>query len=429
MKKLLLAFALLFSSVYGEDYEEDFSEGFEDIEEVVVEKKAKEKEPFLDLDGSFSLFSSYNYNRSDEPFDGLSSLKPSLDLKSDKKLSDTTRVRVRAKASYDGIYAIKGKDKYRDELVDDEEFTADFKEVYINTTLQKNIDLKIGRQIVVWGKSDSLRVTDVINPMDYTKMGLIDIEDLRLELFMTKTSIYFGKWALTPIVIHENRNPKMPAYGSDFNPSPVKTTEETPSNTQYALSLDGEFEGYDVSFYGAKVNNETGHLEGTVRKHEPLTMFGAAYNATEDAWLFKVEGAYLDGFKFQDTGDRTFSRTDLMAGFDYKGIADTTLTLESVVREYGSLDSAQTDKKTLQTAFRASTETLNATLTVNYLISVFGGDFKDGGFQRVWGEYDLGGGLNGTLGIVDYIDDDAENTRFSYIKDNDRIFAEIKQSF
>ena len=66
---------------------------------------------------------------------------------------------------------------------------------------------------MVWGKSDNLRVTDVLNPLDNREPGLVDIEDLRLPTTMTKLDLYLGDWNLSGMVVHEVRFNKAPALG------------------------------------------------------------------------------------------------------------------------------------------------------------------------------------------------------------------------
>jgi hypothetical protein len=83
----------------------------------------------------------------------------------------------------------------------------------------------------------------------------------------------------------------------------------------------------------------------------------------------------------------------------------------------------------VQTAMRFATNMLNNTLGLNYLLNLFGDHLQNGGFQRAWMKYDFGDGLIFNLGVVDYISDDKENSPFNYIRNNDRVFADMKYSF
>ncbi|WP_201341520.1 DUF1302 family protein [Abyssogena phaseoliformis symbiont] len=115
--------------------------------------------------------------------------------------------------------------------------------------LEGSINPKIGRQIVVWGRSDSIRITDVLNPLDNRMPGLVGIKNLRLGRLMSKLDYYFDKLNLSMIVLHENRFSKTAAYGSDFKISadkPVNKPSNALDNTGVALSFTGIFEGYDL---------------------------------------------------------------------------------------------------------------------------------------------------------------------------------------
>ena len=123
---------------------------------------------------------------------------------------------------------------------------------YIQGSLTKSLDVKIGRQIVVWGKSDNIRVTDVLNPLDIREPGLTDIEDLRLPVTMSRLDYYIGDWSLTGIAIHEIRFNKRPEYGSDFYPgSQPPPHEDKPdhcgNNTEYAVAINTAFSNRQVS--------------------------------------------------------------------------------------------------------------------------------------------------------------------------------------
>lgn len=43
-----------------------------------------------------------------------------------------------------------------------------------------NLDLRMGRQIVMWGVADALRLTDCVSPCDYTEFLALDYDDIRV---------------------------------------------------------------------------------------------------------------------------------------------------------------------------------------------------------------------------------------------------------
>jgi len=167
-------------------------------------------------------------------------------------------------------------------------------------------------------------------------------------------------------------------------------------------------------------------------KHEKVDMVGTALNVLSGAWLFKTELAYFDGLKYTSTQEKEFSRTDALVGVEYKGIADTMISYDVSVRHINSYDTRLHNeridlaKDTYQHAFRVTSDFMNATLHANYLISLYGKKFNEGGFQRLWVKYDLADAVALNVGVVDYI---GGSTLFDSIKKNDMLFADISYSF
>jgi hypothetical protein len=276
--------------------------------------------------------------------------------------------------------------------------------------------------------------------------GLTDIEDLRLPVAMSRLDYYVGDWSLTGIAIHEIRFNKSPEYGNDFYPGSQPPPHEYKpdsccKNTEYAAAINGIFSGWDISFYWADYYNDIPHTQllslgpppQIELKHARLKMIGAAFNAAFGNWLLKTEAAYIDGFEFFNAPNKEHSRTDLLAGIEYSGFKDTTVSIEAVNRHINdfddviklSPDEAQEDE--FQWVFRLTRKFLNDTLTLTLLASTYDGTGQDGAFQRFSAEYDVTDSIEIAGGIVLYQSGDL--ARFRNIGDNDRLFCEIKYSF
>jgi hypothetical protein len=415
-------------------------EGFDDaptkVSQEVVEE---EKNIFPGLSGEFTQQVTYSlYN--DAPHDGISSVKSSLLLDYDHKFENGMRIKVNAKAYYDAIFFLKKREEFSQEEKDEFESEVELYDAFVEGKITENLDYKLGRQVVVWGRSDTIRVTDVLNPLDNRKPGIVDIEDLRLPVAMAKFDYFIGDWRITPIAILEQRFSKNPPFGSVFNFSPIVLPEdESYDDVTYALSIGGEFSSWDVNFYAAKIRNDDGQLQlPTLQeqkpsiKHDKIDMFGTAFNVLNGSWLFKTEAAYFDKLTYLTTGDKSFSRTDLLFGVEYNGIADTMISYDFVSRHFGGYDprliteAIPLKKHDYQHALRVSSDFMNATLSANYLISLYGEQLDEGGFQRAWVKYELGQGVNMNFGVVDYI---GGSVFFNDIKDNDMIFTDISYSF
>jgi len=372
----------------------------------------------------------------DKPHDNISSVKCSLFLDYEYKFENGFKFKANAKAYYDAIYDIKGSEKFSQDELNELRSEVELFDAYIEGSITDNFDMKLGRQVVVWGRSDTLRVTDVLNPLDNRRPGMIDIEDLRLPVTMAKFDYFIGDWRITPIAILEQRFSKRPPFGSVFYPLPIPAPDdEDYSDVTYALSVGGEFSGWDINFYAARIRDDEGKVVFSPipsREHEKVNMFGTAINVLTGSWLFKTELAYFDGLEYTTTGDKSFSRTDVLLGVEYKGIAETLISYDIVNRNFGNYDEIllnelnPLNKHSYQHAFRVSSDFMHATLTANYLISLYGEKLDKGGFQRAWVKYELGEGINTNIGIVDYI---GGSLAFDAYKDNDMMFADISYSF
>jgi len=410
---------------------DDLMDGFDD--EIPKPKKVKkEKSKLADFTGKLTEQTAFSYG-DDTPHDNISSLKSSLLLDYEHKFDNGFKVKANAKAYYDAIYSLRGRDKYSKDELDELESEVELFDAYVEGSLTDNLDMKLGRQVVVWGRSDTIRITDILNPLDNRRPGMVDIEDLRLPVAMAKFDYFVGDWRITPMAVLEQRFSKNPPAGSAFNPSATSLPHDKDYNdVTPALSIGGEFSGWDINFYAAKVRDDAGYFSAGKLNHDNVNMFGTALNILNGSWLLKSELAHFDGLKYSTTANKTFKRTDALVGLEYNGIADTLIAYDASVRKIHNYDAQiqntflQTQENTYQHAFRVSSDFMNATVRGNYLISLFGSKLDEGGFQRVWLKYDIADGIFANVGVVDYI---GGSNRFDAISNNDMAFLDISYSF
>ncbi len=459
--KLALGGLLLSSLLYAESVEDamggfddvpvkveqsdDIMDGFDDTSTSLVQVDSQSidqshimmTEPVAVISGFTGKITeqiAYSYNGK-KPHNNITSLKSSLFLDYEHKFENRWRVKANAKAYYDAIYDLRDERYSQDELNEQRSEVRLF-DAYVEGSITERLDMKLGRQVVVWGRSDTIRITDVLNPLDNRRPALVDIEDLRLPVTMAKFDFFMGNWRITPIAVLEQHFSITPAFGSAFNPAvDPNLAEKSYKDVTYALSVGGEFTGWDVNFYAARLHDDAGYVDMSAQPtitHDKVTMFGTALNVLTGSWLFKTELAYFNGLKYTATQDKSFKRTDALIGTEYKGIADTLISYDISLRHLNNYDvrllneRTPLEKDTYQHAFRVSSDFMNASLTANYLISLYGKKLDEGGFQRAWVKYELGEGINTNFGVVDYI---GGSTLFDSVKDNDMIFADISYSF
>jgi hypothetical protein len=401
---------------------------------------------WLDITGSLSMAASLNFAH--HPPDphitdhrGVSKLKLSADIHADMRCNTAWQARVGIKGFYDSVYDLQGRNNYTEEFLDEYVKEFELSEVWMQGRITESFDLKIGRQIVVWGKSDNIRITDILNPLDNREPGLVDIKDLRLPVTMTKMDYFSGPWNLSAMVIHEFRESKIPVYGSDFYPGsfPMPSDDKpgiSLKNQEYAVAANGIFRGWDLSFYGAGVFDDIAHIEQKAhsmgRKYSRLHMAGSAVNIAVGNWLIKSEAAFIDGIEYSlPVGEK--SRLDVLLGAEYTGLNETVISVEAANRHIFSFDKRLENdpvyghQDDYQTALRVNRDFYNDTLKLTWLCLIFGFQGENGLLQRLTLEYELTTNTNITAGFITY--QSGDSAAFQNIGDNDRVFFEVRSYF
>ena len=404
--------------------------------------------------GYAALDLSYNYahhkpDNNNPDFRGLSRLRSSLYLELEDRLSEqilegSWKVFASLTAFYDVAYAWQGREQYSQQLLKKYEDELELKDTYIQGSLTSNLDLKVGRQIVVWGVADNIRINDVLNPLDLREPALADIEDIRIPVAMTKFDYYFGQWNLSGIIKHERRFNKIPVFNSEFYPgNQAEPDKIEPSggikNSEYGLALKGFFSGWDLSFYWAHYFENEAHWELNTssqikQKYSQLNLYGSSLNFAKKNWLFKTEIAYIDGLKyFALPAGQELSRIDFSIGIEYEGFSDTHIQLEIAnrhIRNYdraldNSIDDKQKDQ--IEMALYLQQDYFHDTLHLVVLAQTLGLKSEFGSLQRLSLEYDINDKLTVKGGVMLY--HGGESVWFNHIKNNDRLFFNLKYYF
>ena len=437
------------------DFEDESDETDADTERQPVEV---DEPSWWELDGSVLLDTAFRIAQSSpgpavpgQPgppdYRGLSRLRTQLSLELDLELIGTWEARIAGRAFRDYAFANVRSD-YTDDVLDRYQHEIEFQELWLRGKLRDDLDLKVGRQIVVWGRSDNLRVLDVLNPLDNRVPGLVDIEDLRLPVAMTRLDYYKGDWSLTGIAIHESRFDERPEFNFDlvstlppgFTRSPVDISRANGGrDTEWAVALQGIFPRWDLSFHWARFFDDFGYLSSVTPPfarldHSRINLWGASTNVALGNWLLKTEGAYLSGFEFFNASTEK-ARSDVMVGVEYSGITDHMFALEIANRHLHGYRSAlgafpdfqQRDR--VETAFRYSGDFRNQTVHLTFVALLFGWRLEDGSVYRASLEYDVFDAFSVTGGILVFEEGNGEQPQIAGVARGDRLFFSAKYSF
>ncbi len=499
LRLILPGLLLLCQAANGQDMD-DVLGGFDDLDSDPVIQLAEEipelesaSDRTWDLGGSLGLAASYNHrshrSSTGTRYGGLSRLRLRGDLKLQWRPHEHWRGQLDAYATHDLVYALRDE-TYTDEVLAAYENELEVQEASLQGRLGSRWDLKLGRQVAAWGFADSLRVLDVLNPLDQRTPGLADIEDLRLPVGMLRLDHYAGPWQWALMLIPEQRFSRNPAYGSDFyllndeQGEAVRLREVRPESLKtinYALALTGRFPGWDLSLNMARYWQDLPYLDGTefdadqpgadeddfyaaaVLRHSRVNLIGFGLQATSGSWLFKQEAALIQDQWF--TASREASGDPLpgftaalglprqtggqvpdglsqhrvyqaLLGVEYYGFAQTSLSLELTQQQIADFSPALARSGYLrrrnEAALRISRDFFNArlrTMLIAIRVDRDGHVLGAGGgaLTRLDAQYELADNWALSAGLL--IFSRGEEAAFRQFAPNDRSFIELKRAF
>jgi hypothetical protein len=96
---------------------------------------------------------------------------------------------------------------------------GELREAYLDLFWSR-LDLRLGRQVFVWGTTDGAFVTDQLAPLDLSEFVVQDVEDLRLGVLAAQATLYTGDFRWTAVAIPVAPTSRLPEAGSPWYPLP-----------------------------------------------------------------------------------------------------------------------------------------------------------------------------------------------------------------
>jgi hypothetical protein len=171
-------------------------------------------QPALALDGTLSVVHTQGFSEGEIYDSGLAMrLAHSMDVSGN-------RLRAEARLRWNSSRCAAASSA---ETCDADPLQFDWRELYASRDIG-DWELSAGLQQVVWGRADSLRVVDIVNPIDLRDFLLPDFTESRISSGMLRASGPVGNWNLEAIWL--------PAF---------KPTRLAPEGTPYDLGIDAGF--------------------------------------------------------------------------------------------------------------------------------------------------------------------------------------------
>ena len=478
-----------------EGWGESEDEGWGDENKIVSEENGYDTntekisfslpKPNLPFQGFLRQTVAHHLTDKSSPKD-FSSVQMAVEIEYDKRFLDDFRFHFVGQGFYDFVYLIEGRNKYSDEELDELESGGKLKECWISWR-KEMFDIYAGRQIVVWGESDGLAITDLINPRDQSLFFYQNLEDSRLGVGMLRFNYYWGNNTLSLITIGEFRPNRLSIEGSEFDFRPIILEEfnilpfevkigdhQSPgisSQPEWGIRLMMPGEGYDISFMAASLfdddfvfsvgdsnfSTDTGLLDKVTLDllHKRFDMIGFTANKMLDKFIFKIEFAYYHDKSFNVINEQLLLDLDPGSGMpsflsDQK-LTDELILIENrnVINIAAGFDYAYSDKLTIlfnqqfqkildfDERLLANEETyitfvnfsfsfLNDALNPGYTIFYFAEDKDFVHKLNIYYETTMGFNIGAGVDVVATPDSDSSVGVF---KDTSRFWAEVKCSF
>ncbi len=334
------------------------------------------------------------------------------------------------------------------------------REIYLDLYF-KSVDIRIGKQQIVWGKADGVFITDIVSPLNLTEFLLPDFDEIRVGVYAVKLDYYVGNSTFEAIWKPVYAGNEFPPPGSIWYKPPEFPAPPTFDNSKENIkpsfdnsevylkySLTSSAVDFDLmgaytwdqtpSMYVEKVfgfdtvTNQPG-LTGLniTPEHHRLYVGGGSFSSTIKSFVLRGEAAYYNGKYFQTTdplAEGALVEKDYMhyvVGLDY-GVGHLRLSAQFIQKAIFDYDEMMNDDEFSNTmTFLAHYDAMRETLHLE-LFSYIGLNYGDA-LIRPKITYDFSDSFNILLGSNIFVGD--KQGMFGRYGDNSMIYTKIKYNF
>ncbi len=334
------------------------------------------------------------------------------------------------------------------------------REIYLDLYL-KNMDIRIGKQQIVWGKADGVFITDIVSPLNLTEFLLPDFDEIRVGVYAAKFDFYFGNSTVEAIWKPVYAGNELPPPGSiwhitpgfpappvfDYSKEKIKATLD---NSEAYLKFSQTTSAIDFDLMGAYTWSQTpdmyvekqfGFDSVTHRpiltgllitpEHHRLWVAGGSFTSTLGPVVLRGEAAYKNGAYFQTEdphADGALTKKDYLhyvVGLDYR-VGDLLLSTQFIQKYIFDYDDYLIeDKASNMMTFLAHYDALRQTLHLE-LFSYLGLN-PGNALIRPKITYDFTDSFSILLGSNIFVGD--EQGFFGRYDNNSMIYTKIKYNF
>ncbi len=369
----------------------------------------------------------------------------------DDSLTSRVRLRVELTADMDWLYGFISADGEKNWQISSESGFG-LHEVWIEHVAD-NWDLRIGKQIIIWGRADGVQITDMISPPDFTESISRDLDEIRMPVGAVKFRLLgehfdtellwlpFFKAAVQP----EGDNPwaVTPVFPKDVRvlSDPVNEPGNSFDNGEFGLKISSYLSGLDLAasiFYTwddfPAMHREVsiGAGETTVKfapMHHRLTIFGIEGSRPWSDYVFRFEAACYKGRYYEPASllgqPGKKDAIKWLGGIDWTPGDNWTITAQLIGDHILGSPALLARKKHLYTAtLNISKKVFNQTVTIANMVywQLDQGEI----FDRFKISYDFNDNIALFAGIDVFSGDDGP---FGQYEENTQMWVKIKYSY
>ncbi len=366
-------------------------------------------------------------------------------------LTSRARLRLEMTADMDWLYGFVSADGEKNREIPSAS-GVELHEAWIEHVAD-NWDLRLGEQIIIWGRADGVQITDMISPPDYTESVSRDLDEIRMPVSAVKlrllgeqmdTTLLWipifkaavqpkgdNPWAITPVL------PK----NIEISSIPADEPENSIANSEFAIKISSYLAGLDLAasiFHSwddfPAMHRRIRTINGGTRidfipKHHRLTIFGLEGARPWSDYVFRFEAAWYKGRYYEPASlfDQPEQKDAVkwLGGIDWSPGNDWTITAQLIGDHILGHDSLLAKKEHIYTSTLNITKKLrNQTLTLANMVywQMDAGEV----FNRCKITYDIHDAIALSSGIDLFAGD---NGAFGRYKKNTQLWIKIKYSF
>ena len=351
------------------------------------------------------------------------------------------------KFGYNGNMSAMNAEVYLNVTDDIEELAVGVRELYMDLYFNA-VDIRVGKQKIVWGKGDGVFITDIVSPLDLSQFLTLEFDEIRLGVTAAKFDWYAGAFTFEGIWIPVFSPSRTPDADSPWNVKGMVPDADVPGmnleNSEGFAKISYMGSGIDVELMGGYMWDDVPTINQVIPAPTPTAsavynrvgLVGGSFSTDVFGLIFRGEGAfYIDkNFTAGDfppplpgvTGTVQKNYLNYMFGLDYpvSGFMFSTQFVQKVIFDYDD-SLAMYDEFSNMMTFLVSKTLLGETLKLEFF-SYFGITNLDA-MLRFRTYYDIVDGLEWILGADIFVGN--ESGGFGQYRDNNMVYTKLTYSF